>query len=310
DFDDGLRERVRAAALAGRIVYTDDRCAFHTLALPALRETARPGGTEGIGCAFSLSPGGLRASTPGAAWSPDGRRVARCRGETVDVAVGSDRARPVEQYDGCTPAWRPDGTLTVVRAGYVLQVNGCPASVRPCERVLLSRDDVYDAAIRHPNVPGNLNLLAGIEVVDVAWLSGTRAAVLLVVTFVPPFRELGPLQLLAVFEAGRLLAARSRFGDDAVGLVASPSGTALAVRPRELVRRNGSQLTLPPPLQRGVSAVAFSPDGRWLAVALRGEVVLLRMAELDRYDNGGPTPRLLELPITARDLAWRSSRQP
>ncbi|MGH2997514.1 MAG: hypothetical protein ACRDM9_14455, partial [Gaiellaceae bacterium] len=44
DFDDGLRERVRAAALAGRIVYTDDRCAFHTLALPALRETARPGG--------------------------------------------------------------------------------------------------------------------------------------------------------------------------------------------------------------------------------------------------------------------------
>ena len=54
-----------------------------------------------------------------------------------------------------------------------------------------------------------------------------------------------------------------------------------------------------------VRAGAFSADRRWLALAARGAIVLLRADELRRFSETGRPPEPIKLPLDAADLAWR-----
>jgi hypothetical protein len=89
------------------------------------------------------------------------------------------------------------------------------------------------------------------------------------------------------------------FGSSA-GLQASPSGRYLVVENQGelMVLRIGSrvrEISLP----RGITtehAVTFSPDDRWMAVATRASVWLLR--------TGAPRARLIRIPLVVRELAW------
>jgi hypothetical protein len=275
----------------GRLVTTDERCAVHAYALPSLRETSRPAALDPA-CAFSLSPDGRRAVSSGADWSPDGRFVAVCRGTVVGVYLRREVGEAQQAWDGCTPAWRPDGVLTLVRRGAVLAVRpGCAAP--PCERVLLSSATLRRASGRHPARVGPVEEP---EVEDVVWLTPTRVAVLLGARF--RTRPERPLDLLAIFERGRLAATAGGDDDHLTSLVRSPLGTYIAAEPDALFREDGTRL----PLERtGVHALAFSPDETLVALATGRSVLVFPLDLLAR----GARPLPAEVPLTAQDLAWR-----
>jgi hypothetical protein len=276
----------------GRLVTTDARCAVHAYALPSVRETARPAALDPA-CSFSLSPDGRRAASSGAEWSPDGRFVAVCRGTTVGVWVGREHGEPAQTWDGCTPAWRPDGVLTLVRDGALREVRRACTNA-PCERVLLGRAELLRAAAQYPNTSDAPGALPLPEVEDIVWLSRSRVAALLGVR-VPgrPVRD-----LVAVFAGRRLVGTSPEPDDHLFALERSRLSGYLAAAPDRVYRRDGRRIGLPPV---PVRAIAVSPDESLIAVAVQARVLVYPLDLLAR--GGMPSPA--ELPLVARDLAWR-----
>ncbi len=173
------------------------------------------------------------------------------------------------------------------------------SSPRPDGASLISRDAIERAARRHLNAPDPPAELE-VDVADVAWLSRTRAVLRLEVE---TGGRGGRQPLVAFFESGRLVQTAS-FLHRVGPLRMSPGGGYVALPPGIVLRRDGSQATLPPQLVHA-HAVAWSPDGRWLALAQRAVVVLVDVESLERYDRTGGGFRSVTLQLFARDLAWR-----
>ena len=284
-----IANRLRHEGIRGRLLYTDERCTLRAVTLPDLAPAATPG-NRGLGCGFSASPDGERVATTGAAWSPDSRRVAVCRGTRVVVSVASERAPEVARHQGCTPAWRPDGELTVVRRGEVVESSG--RAVVPAPAI--------EAAVRaHPVAPDSPDLRVVYEIVDVAWLDAKRVAVLLRIGFTSGRRSLEPQPQVVLFEDGRVVGAEAAISESWTRLDAR-SGF-VAVRPGRLLD-SGAKAVYPllGTARSGANPIAVSPDGRWLATGLRGRTTLLSIPGLraGRF-------RSVTLPFAARDLAWR-----
>jgi hypothetical protein len=156
--------------------------------------------------------------------------------------------------------------------------------------------------LRHLNAP-LLTRRLRVLVDDVAWLAGRRAAVLLSLR-IAGGPDIGGNQLIAFFRDGRLDAQVSFFRGDLRRLTASPGGAYVAALPGFVLRANGSAASLPQALVQA-RALAWSPDGLWLALAQRGSVVLVSLASLEQHDRDGSTLRTIELPLEARELEWR-----
>ena len=284
-----IASRLRQEEIAGRLVYTDERCELRAVRLPEL-DDAGPLRSRDVGCSFSLSPDGRRIASPGAAWSPDSRRLAICRGSEVFVTVGSERADSAVRHAGCVPAWRPDGVLTLVRDGELVEAGG---------RRVVPRAAIQSAARAHPFAPDPPQLRIDYDIADVAWLTARRVAVLLSIVFTSAGREFEPQTHLALFDGARVVGSES-----AVGLTwtrIDAANSAVALRPGWLV--DGRARRLYPLVGTGLAgadAVAVSPDGLWVAIGLRGRVTLLSIRALraGRF-------RSVSLPFAARDLAWR-----
>jgi hypothetical protein len=296
-------EALRDARVRGTIAYTDEHCTLRAVRLPDLAPATRPRTGRDPGCAFSLSPDGTRAASPGAAWTADSRRVSLCRGRTVGIAVGLDRAF-VRRWQGCAPAWRPDGGLTVVRHGAVTFAEDGGAAGRG-EETLVGAAAVGRALSNHLDV--TIVRRRGHAIVDVTWLSPTRAVLLVDVVFrvlTGGVRD-SDSPVVAFFERGHDVAVYSHFGrGELTRLVPSPRGRYVSVRPDLLLRSDGSRVSLPDWL-RDVRAIELSPDDRWVAIASRGGVYLIRTWELDLFDRVSRSPQSIRLPFVARDLAWR-----
>jgi hypothetical protein len=208
---------------------------------------------------------------------------------------------------GCTPAWKPDGTLTVIRDGEVWGTP-CPGpeayARTACWRMLLSTTELARAAHAVPFVPTGPRYLRSVTAIQVAWFSDTRAAVLVRVRLRGRLRPLGPISVLAIFEGTRLVNAVQYAG--AFDLRMSPRRAFLGVietgRQIAILDGRGRQVLGPGDLPSpSVHALAFSPDGEWVAVATRWSVYLLPSADIaaDRQ------PRIIHLQLAAQDLAWR-----
>jgi hypothetical protein len=281
---------LREAGLRGRLVYANARCRLRALSLPDL-QAARPPRGPSFACTFSVSPDGRRVVQGDAAWDPSSFEYARCGRFGVDVrrpGLGFGL-----NFSGCAPAFRPGGFLTIARdEGFVEVRATCPAP--PCERVLLGRDDLLAAAAQHPNVPVSLALVV-IDIADVEWLSHTRVALLVELRFLGRLEALGPQQLIALYQGKRLVFAQPLlFGPEIERLEAAPRGRYFAAEPNLLLRWDGSQAHLP--RLADPHSLAWSPDGRWLAIATRASVYLFEI------EGRG---RLVRVPLVARDLAWR-----
>lgn len=261
---------LREAGVAGVLTYADGRCRLRAVTLPDLRPHPAPAVRA---CRVPPAPGRmLRFGRPGA--DPQRIVVARCRSGIVEV--GPLGGAPFARFRGCAPAWKPDGTLTAVRDGAVVEL----ASTR----VLLSRSGLAGAFSQ----AGWARLDYAVE--EIAWLdSDTLVAVVRA-------GARGP-ELLTVLREGRL-AATPLIDDDLSELRTSPGGRNAAARGTGRVRllaldAQGRRMALP----RGALGVAWSPDERWTAVATGNGIVLLR--------EGRGRPGVLRLPLAASDLVWR-----
>jgi hypothetical protein len=243
--------RLLHAGVVGRLFVVDRGCVLHAVRLPSLDELPAP---RVRGCIALVSPA---TAPPGwSLWPRHTTLAAWCEQGRVIVAAPSGPELPM--IGGCAPAWKPDGSITYVRRGSIVQF---PRT----GRALVVR------------TASELTRALGATVERVTWLSSTRFAVV-------------TRRKLAVF-SGRQLVAVRRIRPGVIDLRASPRGTFVVLRRLEGVRVYDARLRP----QRGfanASAIAWSPDERWVA-ASDGTRTVLRRGRLR-----------IVLPLRAVDLAW------
>jgi hypothetical protein len=268
-----------AESVSGTLVYLDRHCRLHRISLPSGADANAP---RRVACGLTLDLAG-RLAHDGETWQPGGALSARCTDGYV--AVRAPRGEQILRRRGCSPAWKPDGSLTYVVDGSLR------LSSRLRDRLLLSALDVNRAIGLASATIGPTRLR------EVAWLDDRRFAALLA-TNKPPGPE--GLNLLVVFEGRRPVRGATFLAPRLSGLVASPRGGRFVVRtgrgPREaltILDRNGIPSNLSFVNAR---AIAWSPDERWAVVATRRSILLSRVTR--------PYLRIRRFAIVATDIAW------
>jgi hypothetical protein len=294
---EGVAEAARAFAVhqlrelgaTGVLTYSDAACRLHSLTLPDLEPQSAPSARS---CRFHFTTADELSIGREVPSSRSGGLSARCLDGIVEVR--DPNGTLYARHEGCAPAWKPDGTPTLVRSGEALQFAPCPGD-RPgelpvrCARVLLS-NAVLARELRRARWTGS-----GFRVVELAWLSDSRLAAV-----VRARRRDGVADLLAVFEGGRLLSTPLFAYERLSGVRVSPFGTFVAARIGDggegLAVIDGEGRPAPPLITLG-HAIAWSPDERWTAVAGEREVFVFTTER----DPGA----IAILPLTASDLVWR-----
>ena len=269
-----------AESVSGTLVYLDRHCRLHRIAFPSGADADAP---RQVSCGLTLDPTG-RLAQDDETWQPGGALSARC----IDghVLVRASGGEPILRRRGCSPAWKPDGSLT-----YVVDGSLRLSSRLRDRRLLLSARDVSRAVGPAQATIGPTRLR------EVAWLDDRRFAALLT-TNKPPGPE--GLDLLVVFDARRPVRGATFLAPRLSGLVASPRGGHLVVRtgrgPREALTffdRSGAPSNLS---FVNAHAIAWSPDERWAVAATRRSILLFRTT--------GPYLRVRRFAIVATDVAW------
>lgn len=258
-----LASRLRAAGVDGILYFVDPRCRLHALRLPSLVSGAVP---RNGGCRALISPA---PAPPGwSLWPRDTPLAARCERHRVIVSPSSGPALPM--IGGCAPAWRPDGAISYIRRGSIVEF---PRTGRA--EVVRSHEQLARALERRLG-PGAWHLRS------VAWLGPTRFAVV---------AARGGHAALVVFSGRRITSSSTRIPPMVTELRASPRGAYVVLRtPRGLYLYDVRQERLR--RLHGVDAIAWSSGGAWVATGSSERVILRR----------GPTR--IALPLDVADLAW------
>jgi hypothetical protein len=261
------------SGLMGSVFYSDlaDHCRLHSLALAGFSEAQAP---KARACRFSLSPDGTQTAPKGSAWSPLGGLVAVPRGEGFGL---EGRPGQLIVLRGRTPAFKPDGTLTQVRDGELIEWT---IDCDPTSGLLTLPSDNATARCARTVYPHPLTA--------VAWFSNSRFAGVL------------PRGDLVIVDDGRVVvrAHLPRFRTTALEL--SPKRTFATLWLDGVLAGTFDADGGPAPLAPvgAVTSLAWAPSERWVLAATRtGTVFLLRP------DVGDARVRRLD--ISARDLAWR-----
>jgi hypothetical protein len=256
------------------VVRRGETCELRQLALPRLAvTTAFPLDV----CLFEVSP--------------NGREVAEAR----ECPGGGSDVRGVltpglgRSFVGCAPAWMPNGTFTFVHSGEVVAARGldCLGAVG-CLHVVLPR-----SAVRR-GISTLEQRFGRAWIAQAAWLAASRLAALV------QYRDKG--RSVVIWEGRRRVAGVDfLFAPDSQIVVAQGGRevlvggrkqggfTAFDTRSRSF---SGNRVPF-----GDVTAVAESPNGRWLALARPGNVCIH-----PRRDGRLPVACL---PVDAVDLAWR-----
>ena len=260
---------LRSSGVDGVLYFVDRSCRLHGLRLPGLTTAPAP---RGGGCRALLSPA---SAPPGwSLWPRKTPLVARCEHRRVIVSATAGLALPM--IGGCAPAWRPDGSMTYIRRGAIVQF---PRTGRA--EVLRSREQLARALELAPVLKGSTGWRAS----RVAWLAPGRFAIV---------ASAGPRTILAVFSGRRIDAIRTQVSDSVTELRASPKGDYLVLRtPGGLRVYDARRSTLPRVLRFGTpTAIAWSGNERWVALAGSDRVILQS------------SRRRVRLRLVAVDLAW------
>jgi hypothetical protein len=161
-------------------------------------------------------------------------------------------------------------------------------------RVVLTHDDLLHAARRHPNVVGyDRSTPLRIRVTSLASF-GRRSPV---VAMAISARYLEPQFVLELFDGHDVRSVAASFRGPYRNLFMSNDGALIGSEDGTVITRTGRTINPPQGLPAS-RAIAFSPDDRWI-VRVNGVSTYLVGAP----DNTGP-PRIIRLPIPARDLVW------
>ena len=294
-----LERRARPAETfeaKGVLYYTDDLCRLRAIALPSFTPVSA---LEWDECGFSLSPDGAAVMGSGVVWQRQGDLRAAGIGDLVYVVLEPSAAE--FRFTGTAPAFRPDGTLTFIRDGAVVEaIPGCERGAPGtwCEGVLMTRGDLLGALEARPEVVDAAAAKA------VAWLTETR---LIAAVGFGGRRD----EMIAVYEGKTLIRTISGFGGRVAELLVSPGRSYAAARLERpsgfvLIDADGEPFILEeiqrdfsgrPPFTGG-RALTWSPDDAWTVIARRETIVFFRM--------GPEHPDVVHVPLVVRDLAWVS----
>jgi hypothetical protein len=266
-----LARRLRADSATGVLYLVDPACRLHALRLPSL--AAAPAPRDG-GCRALVSPA---SAPPGwSLWPRNTPLAVRCD-EQRRLIVSAAAGPSLPMIGGCAPAWRPDGSMTYIRHGAIVQF---PRTGRA--QVLRNASQLAGALERLPTLRG----LSGWHASRVAWLGPARFAVL---------ASTRSRTVLAVFSGRRIVAFKSRVPSRVTELRGSPRGNYVVLGTANGVRVYGARRRDLPRVRRFgmLVSIAWSSDERWRAVALENKVLLV-----------GPARRSVVLPLRALDLAW------
>jgi hypothetical protein len=244
-------------------VRSENGCRLRALALPGLQDAAS---FVLEWCRFDVSPeGNVVAGRP-------------CPGRTFEIRSGDELS---SGFQGCAPAWKPNGDLTFVRDGDVLTPEG---DVLVEDVAVFARSSFPDGS--------------RIYVREMAWLTETRLVLVVRGTGVHP--DLRDVVVLVEngsrLSGGELNASRVHVSRRAQQIFVAYPGSGLVVYDqRGTVRSPESRFPF-----GDIAAAADSPDGRWIALARPGNVCI--------YEPVEPRPReefpVACLPFDAVDLAW------
>jgi hypothetical protein len=267
---DALAGRLRAGNAGGVLYFVDPACRLRALRLPSLAAAPAP---LGGGCHALVSPA---SAPPGwSLWPRNTPLAARCD-EQRRVIVSATAGPSLPMIGGCAPAWRPDGSMTYIRRGAIVQF---PRTGRA--QVLRSQLQLAAALESLPALRG----VSEWRTSRVAWLGPARFAIV---------ASNGSRTVLGVFSGRRIVAVNTRVPPRVIELRGSPRGnyvvlgTTSGVRVYDARRRDLRRVRSFGML----AAVAWSSDERWLAVAHQQNVLL--------EGPGGS----VALPLRALDLAW------
>jgi hypothetical protein len=252
-----------AASLRGVLVIADARCRTEAIRLPALAPEAPPRQPDCGGVTLSI----------------DGTLAAQCR-EDVTAVKSPDGRLLAADVDGCAPAWRSDGALSVVRDGAIVI-----AGRHGPNRVFFSRGELANALRTLVERPETYSFA------EVRWLSRS--------SFVALVRGERPWETAAaVFGPGGLESFFPQFGGHIEDLRVSPRGDFAFARTEPgrqyvMVSHGGTEMTIP--RIANARALAWSPDQRWVAIASRNTTFIARV---------GSTEVVAQVPVGARALEW------
>jgi hypothetical protein len=257
---------LRRADVTGVLYFTvrsGGGCRLRALALPSLQDAAS---FELEWCRFDVSPAGNVVAGP------------PCPGRTFEIRSVDELS---SGFQGCAPAWKPNGDLTFVRDGDVLTPEGD----------VLVEDVAVFARLSFPDG-------SRLYVREMAWLTETRFVLVVRGTGVHP--DLRDVVVLVEdgsrLSGGELNASRVHVSRRAQQIFVAYPGSGLVVYDqRGTVRSPESRFPF-----GDIAAAADSPDGRWIALARPGNVCI--------YEPVEPRPReefpVACLPFDAVDLAW------
>jgi len=261
------------SGLMGAVFYSDpkDRCRLHSLELAGFSGAPAP---KAHACRFSLSPDGTQVAPEGSVWSPLGGLVAMPTNDGFSLDGGPGQTVVLR---GRTPAFKPDGTLTQVRDGKLVEWS---IECDPASGLLTLPSDNATARCARTVFPHPLTA--------VAWFSNSRFAGVL------------PRGDLVIVDDGRVVVRAHLPHFRTTSLELSPTRAFATLWLDGVLAGAFDAEGGPAPLTPvgDVTSLAWAPSERWVLAATRtGTVFLLRPEVGDA--------RVRRLDISARDVAWR-----
>jgi hypothetical protein len=249
---------VRATDLSGVLVAAGADCSVRAIRLQdhAEQALARP-----VDC-------------DGAVWSRDRTLNASCARDVTTVTAREPGF--IFRFDGCSPAWRPDGAVSFIHDGNLLV-----ARRRGRAQVFLARGEIKSS------LAGEFPGAEGYELVEVAWHEPQSFA-----GIVAPSGPGPRAVVVSTPEETRLVVPPTR---GLANVRVSPLGNVAFLREGAFAMVDPAGEDIPLPTIHPAQAITWSDDEAWVAIATRTTTFIAKT---------GTRRVVMRIPIGGETIEW------